>query len=58
MFFSDVVNQFLDQHGLANAGTTEEANFSALAIGSKEVDHLDAGFKDLGLRFQFSQFGS
>ena len=58
MFLGDVVDQFLDQHGFADAGTTEKTHFPALAIGSQEVNHLDTGLKDLGLRFQFSQFGS
>ncbi|CAI8385043.1 MAG: Uncharacterised protein [Cyanobium sp. ARS6] len=55
MFLGDVVDQFLNQHGLADTRTTEEANFSTLAIRSQEIDHLDAGLKDLRFGLKFSQ---
>ena len=58
MFFGDVVDQFLDQNSFANTSTTEQANFSAFAVGSQQVDHLDAGFKHFWLGLQLSELGS
>ena len=58
MLFGDVVDQFLDQNGFAHTSTTEQAHFSALAVRSQKVDHLDAGFKHLRLGFQLSELGS
>jgi len=43
----DVVDEFLDQNSLADAGTTEKTDFTATGIGSKEVDDLDASLEDL-----------
>ena len=45
----DVVDEFHDQHGLAHAGATEEADLAALGVGRQQVDDLDAGFEDLRL---------
>ena len=39
----DVVDEFLDQHGLADAGAAEQADLAALRIGREQVDDLDAG---------------
>jgi hypothetical protein len=44
----DVVDQFLDEHGLAHAGAAEEADLAALGVGRQQVDDLDAGDEDLG----------
>src|SRR5437016_5456432 len=33
MGFRDVVDQFLDEHGLADAGAAEQADLAALGIG-------------------------
>ena len=44
----DVVDQLLDQHGLADAGTAEEADLAALGVGGEQVDDLDAGDEHLG----------
>ena len=57
MLLGDVVDQFLDQHGLAHTGTTEQAHFAALAIGSQQIDHLDAGLEHLGLGFEVGELG-
>ena len=46
----DVVDQLLDQHGLADAGAAEQADLAALGVGRQQVDDLDAGDEDLGLR--------
>ena len=39
----DIVDQFLDQHGLADAGTAEQTDLAALGIGREQIDNLDAG---------------
>jgi hypothetical protein len=46
----DVVDQFLDQHGLADAGAAEQADLAALGVRSQQVDDLDAGDEDLCFR--------
>jgi hypothetical protein len=45
----DVVDQLLDQHGLADAGAAEQADLAALGVGREQVDDLDAGDEDRGL---------
>src|ERR1700756_3924631 len=37
----DVVDQLLDQHGLADAGAAEQADLAALRIRGKKIDDLD-----------------
>ena len=54
----DVVDQLLDQDGLADTGTAEQADLAALGVGSQQVDDLDAGLQDLGCRFLLSKAGS
>jgi peptide chain release factor 1 len=44
----DVVNQFHDDHGLADTGTTEEADLAALGVGGEKVNNLNASDKNLG----------
>ncbi len=39
----DVVDQFLNQHGLADAGAAEQADLAALGVRRQQVDDLDAG---------------
>jgi hypothetical protein len=48
MRLGDVVDQFLDQNGLADAGAAEQADLAALGVGRQQVDDLDAGDEDLG----------
>mmetsp|Transcript_7769 Transcript_7769/g.19831 ORF Transcript_7769/g.19831 Transcript_7769/m.19831 type:complete len:565 (+) Transcript_7769:104-1798(+) len=43
----DVVDELHDHDGLADAGAAEEANLAALGVRLDEVNHLDAGDKDL-----------
>src|SRR3546814_12810123 len=43
---SDLVDQLLDEHGLADAGAAEQADLAALGVGSEEIDDLDAGDED------------
>ena len=48
----DVVDQLLDQHRLADAGASEEADLAALDVRREEIDDLDARLEDLGGRRQ------
>ena len=43
----DVVDELLDQHGLADAGTTKEADLAAAGVGGQEADDLDARLEHL-----------
>ncbi|OQB99652.1 MAG: hypothetical protein BWX79_03077 [Alphaproteobacteria bacterium ADurb.Bin100] len=43
----DVVDEFHHVHGLAHAGATEQAHLAALGKRADQVNHLDAGFKQL-----------
>ena len=43
MRLGDVVDQLLNQHGLADAGAAEQADLAALGVGREQVDDLDAG---------------
>ena len=47
MLLGDVVDQLHDEHGLAHACAAEEADLSALGVGSDQVHDLDARFKHL-----------
>ena len=44
----DVIDQLLDQNGLADTGAAEQADLTALGVGADQVHDLDAGLKDLG----------
>ena len=48
----DPVDHLLDEHGLAHAGATEQADLAALDVRGEQVDDLDAGPEDLGLGLQ------
>ncbi len=39
----DVVDQFLNQHGLADAGAAEQSDLAALRVWRKQIHDLDAG---------------
>ena len=49
MGLGDVVDQLLDEHGLADARAAEQADLAALGVGREQVDDLDAGHEDLRL---------
>ena len=49
---SHALNHLLDEDGLADARTTEEADLAALHVGGQQVDDLDAGFEHLGARLE------
>ena len=42
MFHGNVVDQLLNQHGLAHAGAAEEAYFAPSGIGLQQINDLDA----------------
>src|SRR5205807_8933398 len=41
----DVVDQLVEEHGLAHAGGAEEADLAAAKIGREQVADLDAGLE-------------
>ncbi len=45
----DVVDELLDEDGLSDTGTTEEANLTTTGVRGEEVDDLDTGLEHLGL---------
>ena len=45
----DVVDQFLNDDGLADAGAAEQADLAALRVGRQQVDDLDAGDENFRL---------
>src|SRR4029453_16190054 len=53
----DTGDHLLDQHGLADAGTTEQADLAALHVGGEQVDDLDAGLEHLGLGLELVEGG-
>ena len=44
----DVIDQLLNQDGLADTGAAEQADLTALGVGADQVNDLDAGLKNLG----------
>src|SRR6266849_1901229 len=48
---SDIVDQFLEDNGLAHTSATEQAHFPAQRVRSEQVDNLNAGLQD----FRFSR---
>ena len=57
VFLGDIVDKFLNQHGLAYAGTAEETNLATLEEGLDKVDHLDAGIEDFLTGRQILELG-
>ena len=53
---SDVVDELLDDDGLADAGAAEQPGLAALHVRRQQVHHLDPGFEDLGLGLQLVEF--
>ena len=45
----DVVHQLHDEHGLADAGATEQADLATLGVGGEQVHDFDARLQDLRL---------
>ena len=48
----NAVDHLLDEDGLADTGTAEQADLAALDVGGQQVDDLDAGPEDLGLALE------
>ena len=48
----DALDHLLDEHGLSDSRATEEADLAAQHVGREEVDDLDAGLEELGLRLE------
>src|SRR5437868_15144481 len=53
----DVVDQLLDQHGLAEPGAAEQADLAPADERRDQVDHLHARLEDLGLRREVAERG-
>ena len=53
VFLGNVVNQFLDQDGFTNSGTTEKSNLTTFKVRGKKVDNLNPCFKDFRRGRQF-----
>ena len=51
VFHGDVVDQFHDDDGLADAGAAEQADLAAAKVGLEQVDDLDAGLEHLQARW-------
>ena len=51
-------NQLLNEHCLANTGTSEETNFSTASIRSKEIYDFDTGDKYFSGRRLLNEFRS
>ena len=47
MGLCNIVDKLLDQHGLADTGTTEQTDLSTTCVRSEEVDDLDTSLKHL-----------
>src|SRR5690606_39067017 len=48
----DALDHLLDEDGLADTGTAEQADLATLHVGGQQVDDLDAGLEHLGLRLE------
>ena len=48
MLLGNVIDQFHDENRLAHASAAEQADFTALGIGSNQVNHFNARFQDFG----------
>ena len=58
VLLGDIVDEFLDDHGLADAGAAEQADLAAARIGRQQVDDLDAGDQHLRFRRLVGEGGS
>jgi hypothetical protein len=44
----NVVDQFLNEHGLSDTSSSEETNLSTTSVWGEEIDDLDTGDQYLG----------
>src|SRR4051794_32506092 len=58
MLHRDIINELLNDNGLADAGAAERAYFTAAREWTDEVDDFDAGFEDRRLGILIDQVGS
>ncbi len=54
----NAVDHLLDQHGLADARATEQADLAAGHVGGEQVEHFDACLQHLGLGLQLIELRS
>jgi hypothetical protein len=57
VLLGEVVDELLNQNGLADAGAAEQACLAATDVGLEQVDGLDAGLEDLGLGGELVETG-
>ena len=57
MLHRDVVDQFHDDDGLADAGAAEQSGLAAFDVRGEQVDDLDAGFEHFGVWIQLVERG-
>src|SRR5579863_1509594 len=58
MTFGDIVNQFLNDNGFADASTAECADLATFHEGADEINDFDAGLEDFDARGLVFQGGS
>ncbi len=56
MSFGDVVNQFLDEHGFSDSGSSEKPDFTSSGIRSQQIHNLNLQVNYLNSRDK--QFGT
>jgi hypothetical protein len=44
----DVVDELLDEHGLADTSTAEETNLATTGVRSQKIDNLDTSLQNFG----------
>jgi peptide chain release factor 1 len=54
----DVVDELLNEDGLADTGTAEETNLSTTSVGSEQIDNLDTGHQNLSRGRLLDELGS
>uniref|UniRef100_A0A182N3R5 Transcription initiation factor TFIID subunit 8 n=1 Tax=Anopheles dirus TaxID=7168 RepID=A0A182N3R5_9DIPT len=52
-----VVDQLHDKYGLADTGTTEQTDLTALGVRGQQIHHLDARYQDLLLDAHLDELG-
>ncbi len=57
VLLGEVVDELLNQNGLADAGAAEQTRLAATDIGLEQVNGLDAGLEDLGLGGELIEAG-
>ena len=57
MLLRQIVDELLNQNGLANAGAAEQTRLTTTNVGLEKVDGLDAGLEDLGFGGQLVEAG-